>query len=230
MEDRGKAKSNTRDTTHIILSMPKGVNKEDVRKGARGFAKKQFGLNYQYAFALHDDTDNPHVHLVIKNLGFDNKRLHVKKGDPQKWRKTFASELNKLGVNASATHRTVRGVIKKSTKQAVYQIRKDENRLAKTDVAKKIEAVKEYQGKYKPNKPWEKRISERQAHVRKTWLQASKDLAKSARTEDRELSKDILIFVNTMPPMKTERHEMLEQIKVLHQNQNIKENQNAPER
>ena len=236
MENRGNAKENTRDTTHIILSMPKGVNKEDVKKGARGFSKKQFGLNHQYAFALHDDTDNPHVHLVVRNLGFDNKRLHVKKGDPQKWRETFASELNKVGVNASATHRTIRGVIKKGTKQAVHQIRQDENRLAKTDVSKKVQAAKEYQGKYKPSKPWEKKISERQTHVRKVWLQASKDLAKSTRAEDRELSKEILTFVNDMPPMKTERHEMLDQIKALHQqqkqpqNQNIKENQQAPDR
>ena len=185
---------------------------------------------------MHDDTDNPHVHLVVRNLGFDNKRLHVKKGDPQKWRETFASELNKVGVNASATHRTVRGVIKKGTKQAVYQIRKDENRIANTDISKKVEAAKEYQGKYKPSKPWEKKISERQTHVRKTWLQASRDLAKSSSIEDKELSKDILEFVKDMPPMKTERHTLLEAVKALHQqqkqpqNQNTKENTNAPDR
>lgn len=119
--------------------MPKGIKKEDVHNGARAFAKKQFGLNHQYVFALHNDTDNPHVHLAVKNLGFDNKRLHVKKGDPQQWREAFAEELNTLGVEASATHRTVRGVIKKSTQQAINQIRKDTNRQAKTDNAKKAE-------------------------------------------------------------------------------------------
>ena len=45
----------------------------------------------------------PHVHLTIKNLGFDGKRLHVKKGLPQIWREHFACELERLGVAAEAT-------------------------------------------------------------------------------------------------------------------------------
>ena len=53
--------------------------------------------------ALHTDTDSPHVHLTINNLGFDGKRLHVRKGLPQLWREQFACELDRLGVAAEAT-------------------------------------------------------------------------------------------------------------------------------
>ena len=54
-------------------------------------------------FTLHTDTGSPHVHLTVKNLGFDGRRLHVRKGLPQVWREQFACELERLGVAAEAT-------------------------------------------------------------------------------------------------------------------------------
>ena len=103
--DTSSSKSNTRHTTHIVLSMPNGTEPKAVKQAARAFAKKTFANNYQYVFALHTDTDSPHVHLTIKNLGFDGKRLHIKKGQPQIWREEFACELEKIGVAAEATRK-----------------------------------------------------------------------------------------------------------------------------
>ena len=94
---------NTRHSTHLVLSMPNGTEAKKVKQAARAFAKKTFSHNYQYVFALHTDTDSPHVHLTIKNLGFDGKRLHIKKGLPQQWREEFANELENLGIAAEAT-------------------------------------------------------------------------------------------------------------------------------
>ncbi|RLV59950.1 DNA relaxase [Parashewanella curva] len=96
-------KENTRYTSHLVLSMPNGTEPKAVKQAVREFAKKTFSHNYQYVFALHTDTDSPHVHLTINNLGFDGKRLHIKKGQPQIWREQFAYELEKLGVAAEAT-------------------------------------------------------------------------------------------------------------------------------
>ena len=93
----------TRHSTHLVLSMPFGTEPKAVKQAVRSFAKITFAENYQYVFALHTDTDSPHVHLTIKNLGFDGKRLHVRKGLPQVWREQFAGELEKLGVVAEAT-------------------------------------------------------------------------------------------------------------------------------
>ena len=93
----------TRHSTHLVLSMPFGTESKAVNQAVRAFAQKTFSENYQYVFALHTDTDSPHVHLTIKNLGFDGKRLHVRKGLPQVWREQFAYELERLGVAAEAT-------------------------------------------------------------------------------------------------------------------------------
>ena len=101
--DTQSQRKNVRHTTHIILSMPDGTEPEVVKQAVRQFAKKTFAENHQYVFALHTDTDSPHVHLTVKNLGFDGKRLHIKKGLPQVWREQFAYELERLGIAAEAT-------------------------------------------------------------------------------------------------------------------------------
>ncbi|MCL1078702.1 hypothetical protein D5R81_12495 [Parashewanella spongiae] len=93
----------TRHSTHLVLSMPFGTEPKAVKQAVRSFAKKNFSENHQYVFALHTDTDSPHVHLTIKNLGFDGRRLHVRKGLPQVWREQFAKELERQGVAAEAT-------------------------------------------------------------------------------------------------------------------------------
>lgn len=214
-QDLGNKKANTRDTTKVVLSMPKGTDADAVKNAAREFAKKQFSKNHQYVFALHTDADHPHVHLTIKNLGFDGKRLHVKKGDPQKWREQFAEELLVQGVDAEATPRSVRGVVKKPVKQTVKHIR-DKGKTPEVDKAKIREIVEDFdrkkQGKPERARPWEDRIKERQTNVRKSWLEAAKDLNQSSDESDKSLAKKIVGFVQKMPPLKTERHELQEKL------------------
>ncbi len=101
--DTASNKKNARHTTHIILSMPDGTEPKAVKQAVSAFAKKTFADNHQYVMALHTDTDSPHVHLTVKNLGFDGKRLHVKKGLPHVWREKFAEELERQGIAAEAT-------------------------------------------------------------------------------------------------------------------------------
>ncbi|RLV57927.1 DNA relaxase [Parashewanella curva] len=102
-EPQANTKRRARHSTHIVLSMPDGTEPKAVKKAVREFAKKTFAYNHQYVMALHTDTDSPHVHLTVKNLGFDRKRLHVRKGLPQVWRERFAKEMERQGVAAEAT-------------------------------------------------------------------------------------------------------------------------------
>lgn len=214
-QDQGKRRKNTRDTTNIIMSMPAGTEPRDVKSAVRAFAKRQFGQNHQYVMALHTDTESPHVHLTVKSLGYDGRRLNVKKGDPQKWREAFATELERRGVEAEATPRATRGVIKKGVSQVVHHIR-EKGQTPQVDQAKFREIVEDFRdhraGKAPQPWPWEERIKERQTYVRKAWLIAAKDLNQSRDPEDQELAKRIAAFVGSLPPMKTERHELQEKI------------------
>lgn len=214
-QDQGKKRKNSRDTTNIVLSMPSGTEAKDVKNAARAFAKEQFSENYQYVFALHTDTESPHVHLTVKNLGYDGRRLHVNKGDPQTWREKFATQLERRGVEAEATSRVTRGVIKKGVHQAIMHIR-ERGLTPEVDKAKIKEIIEDFnhQRNGEPTKPrpWEDKIQSRQTHVRKAWLTAAKELSKSENQDDQELGKSIATFVSEMPPMKTERHELQQKV------------------
>ena len=115
-KDTTSTKKNARYTTQLVLSMPDGTEPKAVKQAVREFAKKTFADNHQYVFALHTDTDSPHVHLTVNNLGFDGKRLHVRKGLPQLWREQFANELGRLGIDADATS----SFLKSQKKQVTY--------------------------------------------------------------------------------------------------------------
>ncbi|SHJ62478.1 Type IV secretory pathway, VirD2 components (relaxase) [Malonomonas rubra DSM 5091] len=207
MLDAGRRKKNTRDSTNIVLSMPPGTNAAAVKDAAREFAQKTFAENHQYLFVQHQDEKHPHVHLTVKNLGYDGTRLHVKKGDPQIWREAFAKQLRKHGVKAEATSRAPRGVVKKSVKQAIQSMRKRGVR-SEVDQAKVRAAITELKEGVKESRPWESRIKERQTGIRQGWLTVAKELAKSSNAEDQTLAEDVMKFVKTMPPLQTERHEI----------------------
>lgn len=214
-QDQGKRRAKTRQTTNIVLSMPSGTHFKAVKDAARDFARIQFSQNYQYVFGLHTDDDHPHVHLTVKNLGFDGRRLHVKKGDPQQWRELFAKQLQRQGVDAEATARATRGVVKKRVKGVIRQIH-DRGLVPTVDDAKIREIIEDFNNQHKGQparpKPWEDKIKARQTETRKNWLKVAKLLLQSPDIENQTLAKNIMDFVSTMPPLKTERHEIQERL------------------
>ena len=57
--------------------------------------------NHQNAMSLHTDMDSPEVHLPLKTGGLpEGIRLNVKKGDPDRVRKSFSYELERLGCGS----------------------------------------------------------------------------------------------------------------------------------
>lgn len=109
---------------NIILSMPAGTDRKSVTNAAREFAKDQFS-DHQYLFAAHDDEDHPHVHLTVKATSNQGVRLNPRKADLQHWRERFAEKLRDNGIEANATPRRFRGVVKKRQKQAIKHIDKE---------------------------------------------------------------------------------------------------------
>ena len=75
------------------LSMPKGTPPEKLLLASRDFAREQFALKHRYALAMHTDQDHPHVHLVVKAVSEDGKRLNIRKATLREWRGLFAQHL-----------------------------------------------------------------------------------------------------------------------------------------
>lgn len=216
-QDLGKRTKKTRDTVNIVLSMPAGTDPIGLKKAARQFAKNRFAENHQYVFALHTDVDHPHVHLTVKSLGFDGTRLHVKRGDPQIWREEFAEQLRVQGIDAEATPRKVRGVVKKPTSQPVFHLRK--RGQAQTDKEKIKEIVADFKDGQRELKPWEVQIQATQTKVRKAWLKEAQELQSAG---DNVTAKKVVDFVNSMPPIDTERQTMAMRLARVLENENAK--------
>jgi type IV secretory pathway VirD2 relaxase len=176
-----KRHKNQRDTMHMVMSMPESTDPEAVRKAVRAFAQTTFGKNHEYVFVLHTDEPHPHCHVTVKLLGFNGKRLNPRKADLQQWREGFAEKLREQGVNAEATPRISRGVVKKAEPSVIRHIERGdkthEPRVAKIRAAKIKEAADELSAEAKglpvASKPWESAIKTQQNAIRQAWLAAA---------------------------------------------------------
>jgi type IV secretory pathway VirD2 relaxase len=201
-------------SVNIILSMPAGTDAVAVKDSARAFAIESFGDNHDYVFVQHLDDKHPHVHLTVRSLGHNGKRLNPRKADLQAWRERFAGELRLRGIAAEATPRRTRGWVRKAERGAVLAIRKrkvtpDVDRLARKEV------LSEVRGGKAAKHPWDEQIKSRQEAIRRRYLEYAAELQRSGKTVDHELARQIRQFVNDMPTVETRRHALKNELSEL---------------
>ena len=192
-------KSEHRLAINFMLSMPKGTPPDAVLTAGRAFLAETFGGKHAYAFALHTDTDKPHIHACIQvaPLG-KGKRLNPRKADLSRWREQFAQQLRHIGIAANATPRRSRGVSEPSISQAVFQLRKRLSELQPGDsiqtyIERNITA--EFKKKLISstiNPTSNKGLSFTQEII--AWSGIAKLLAGSPSIEDRALSRAVSQF------------------------------------
>jgi type IV secretory pathway VirD2 relaxase len=214
---RGKTGPNSAQSVGVILSMPPGTPPDRVEAAARTWARETFGGKYDYLMARHDDTDHPHVHVTVRAVGYDGKRLAPGPADLQQYRERFAHQLRRQGVEAEATPRQARGHVRKASRTPVHQAEKrgQEPRVRKNE---KREAHSEA-SKPKPPAPrdWSRDIQARQDSIKRAYLGHADELEKGPGP-DRQLAKDIRRFVADMPVALTRRQAMTVELrKVLEQ-------------
>ena len=118
------SRKNSRDTAHIIFSMPPGSNAGALRRAVRATAPKAFP-DHEWVFAIHEDKKHPHAHLVLKMRGRNQEKiLDFKKSDLHKLREHFAEAAREQGVELAASPRAARGIGGKGIRQAIYQFKK----------------------------------------------------------------------------------------------------------
>jgi hypothetical protein len=92
---------------HIIFSMPQGTRPDALRESVDATAARLFD-GHRYAMAMHLDQGAPHVHVMVRAEHLDGVRLNPRKADLDRWRATFARELQARGVDAIATRQVSR--------------------------------------------------------------------------------------------------------------------------
>jgi hypothetical protein len=180
---------------NIVLSMPPGTDRTSVTSAARDFAKAEFGDNYSYVFATHDDEKHPHVHLCVKAMGKDGIRLNPRIADLQRWREMFAEKLIDHGIEANATRRPVRGVTKRPKKQPVIHLEKRGLRSFHREALKKAAEgfIRNAQVIINPMKS---KITRTRQHVVDSWREIGHALQAQGAEK---LSAEAKAFANALP-------------------------------
>ncbi|MBA1317553.1 relaxase/mobilization nuclease domain-containing protein [Pseudomonas monteilii] len=110
---------------HYVISFEEShdeLSDEKLKKIADEFVEKHFGKNRNYVFAIHRDTANPHIHLLMENRNFDNKPF---------FRKNNYREIEELADKLETQYGLKNDKIKQS--------REDKNRINLSPNAKKYE-------------------------------------------------------------------------------------------
>lgn len=194
----------------LVLSMPAQTDPLGLRDAARAFARETFAERFDYVMVLHTDTGHPHVHLSVRALGDDGARLNPRKADLEAWRQGFARCLRERGIAAEATPRRARGVTRKAERTPLRKLRERHERgeapAGRVRRGAYQDAAKAAFGEGpRETPPWEARILERQARVRRVYLAQAKLLQASAAAEDQALGRAVEAFVRGMPAPDTQR-------------------------
>jgi hypothetical protein len=106
---------------NVVLSMPAGTPSAKLLAASREFAREEFALKHRYAMVLHTDQNHAHVHLVVKAVSEEGKRLNIRKATLRVWRRQFAAHLRAQGIPANATERAVRGQVRGPVRDGIYR-------------------------------------------------------------------------------------------------------------
>lgn len=192
----------------IVLSMPAGTDAVRLHDAAKAFAMEVFGDRFAWVLALHDEGRHPHVHLAVRSLGADGERLNPRKADLQLWRERFAHALRARSIEAEATPRRTRGVVRKAERTPVRKMR--ERFVAGKGPLPTVLASSYRQalGPAGADEPWRAAIRARERAVRQALVGEALRLAASEREADRALAAAVERFVRARPAPET-RDEIL---------------------
>ncbi len=199
----------------VILSMPPGHPPDKVQAAARTWARETFADQHEWIMARHDDKDHPHVHVTVRAVGADGRRLTAGPKELQTWRERFARELRRYGVEAEATPRQARGVVRKADPIAVHKVerkgskpwvKREAERDAGRDAASPV---------VRSSHAWEAAIENRQDRIKRTYLAHAAALNASDDPADRRLAADVQRFVAGLPIANTRRQALAAELRAV---------------
>ena len=213
-----------RDTMHLVLSTPKGSNTVYAENSARDFLTEKFSDNHEYLFSMHEDTKNPHVHIVIKTKGFDSKQLRTNKHTLNEWRDNFAKHLIRNGIEVDASSKLSRGVggrtqsieLKNTIKTLAV---KGIKTIVETNFTKGIQKdFSDYQNTKKIKlKGWEVKAKKITAQEKKSFKDEALEILKESKLQtgkkkEKSLSQATLLntYADSIPEPKSNREHVLE--------------------
>ncbi|MGB6603626.1 MAG: relaxase/mobilization nuclease domain-containing protein [Steroidobacteraceae bacterium] len=183
----------------MVFSMPAGTPPKKVLTAVKSFAREEFGAKHRYAMVLHTDEPHPHVHLVVRAMGYDGQRLNIRKATLREWRREFARHLREQGVEANATERAVRGVTRPQKLDGIYRA---SLRGFSTHWRTRAAAVARELGRPEPTELGKAQLLETRRAIVRGWSDVADDLVLQNHVE---LALAVRDFAKRLPLVKTER-------------------------
>ncbi len=184
----------------LVFSMPAGTPADKVLVATREFCREQLALKHRYALALHTDEPHPHVHVIIKAISEQGERLNIRKATLRHWREEFANQLRRVGVEANATPRFVRGETRPRKSDGIYRAAR---RGASTHMRERVEAAAvALRTADRVGEPAKLRLRETRRELERGWLVTSEALRSQGQIALAEQTRQ---FVHSLPPARTER-------------------------
>ncbi len=191
----------------LMFSMPAGTPPQKVLTAVKNFAREEFGLKHRYAMVLHTDEPHPHVHLLVKAMGADGKRLNIRRATLREWRREFARHLRDQGVAANATERWVRCETKPQKTDGIHRAAL---RGASTHYRRRAELVaRELAGGGVKPEPGKNRMLETRREVVRRWSEVADSLVNQGHAE---LALTVRRFVDRMPSPSSEKEWLAERL------------------
>ena len=169
--------SHRKEAFNIIFSMPKDTRPEALQAAVADTAAQLFE-GHRYGMVMHLDQGAPHVHVMVRAERKDGHRLNPRKADLDRWRATFARQLQARGIDAVATRQVAR--LRNRVQPALWEINaKGEGRLNRTRGAVKTS----------PNaqKAWSEAL--------RAWREVTMALAASPQLDDRKLAVEAVRYL-----------------------------------
>jgi hypothetical protein len=202
----------------VLFSMPPGTPPKKVLEAVKNFAREEFGLKHRYAMVLHTDEPHPHVHMLIKSVSEQGERLNIRKATLRGWRRQFARHLRVLGVPANATERPVRGENRSPKLDGLYRAEQRGDswraRVRLEEVGREI-----VRGSLRVEPSKEALIGTRK-EVERGWWEVSEILAAQGQ---RDLAAEVVQFVGGMPPPRSDREMIAEELRKHHRDARARE-------
>jgi hypothetical protein len=211
------ARGDSRDTVHLIFSMPPGSPPQALRRTIRTVLRERF-QGHQAVFAIHEDKNHPHAHVVVKMFNVETeKKLRLNRPDLYRLREIFAEAAREEGVEMAVSSRAARGIGRKGRRRVAHQMhRKGIVPRAEQETARELLASLE-RGDYR-EKPWEVAMRRRNGLERQAYRAEAEKLRAAAlqnvkdRDELLKAAADLERFSRSMPTPKTLRQTMLDQL------------------
>ena len=192
----------------LVFSMPPGTPPDKVLGAVRNFCREEFALKHRYAVVLHTDEPHPHVHVILKAVSEEGIRLNIRKDTLRAWRQEFARHLRTLGIEANATPRAVRGEHRTRKLDAIYRT---QQRGDSRHTLERVQAVATSMATgEKIVESGRTKLVETRRQVQQGWFAINDAVIANG---DSALAERIREFVAQMPPPRTEREQIAEQLR-----------------